>query len=402
MNVLITTLGKVRPTNGGRYSRMRYSFGGEVSSPTAFFGAALREHLEKRGTHINRIAILGTSGSMWDAWLEVDEELLRSQTSLAERLQSAQDAESTDENLLSELSKALSGCLHVEIRCRLIPYGLDENAQLEILRMISTCANDGDHVYMDVTHGLRHLPMLELQSAFLMESHFKTEGIFYGAREMTKDDVAPVVSLTGAMRINDWCQAISILQETGNVAPLARLPGMERFHKTLLRYQFYEQMNNLVLAQSCASDILRRLGDLPMEGRLFKSDIRKAFDWSKGQSYARRQLSQAQRAFANGDYLRAVILLKESLISAHLFSSEGAGVMLKPKFREEAMEQLRKKHRGRDSWRLLLDLRNSFAHDGRSCNLQVLQMRQDENAFKRGFEVVFKWVAGLPEFASQK
>lgn len=407
MNVLITTLGKARPVSEeaqgvGRYRVAKYDFDGEVSSPTSFFGAALREHLEKCGTPVDRIAILGTSGSMWDAWLELDENLFREHEDLANRLQSAQDADAANEALLHELSAALSQHAKVPIECRLIPYGQTEEEQLKILQTISTCANDGDHVYMDVTHGLRHLPMLELQSAFLMKSHFETVGIYYGALDRQNEGIAPVVSLTGAMRINDWTQAIAILQETGNVAPLARLPGMEKFSKTLQKYQFFEQMNNLVLAQRFALEILSKLDDLPMEGRLFVSDIRKAFDWSEGQNYARRQLSQARKAFDNGNYLRAVILLKESLISAHLFATKGAGVMFQPKFREKAMEKLKKKHGEGKSWRLLLDLRNSFAHDGMPGNPRVVQMRQDENAFKLGVEEVFKWVAGLPEFASQK
>ncbi len=397
-NVLITTLGKGRPVTPeaqgvGRYKEAQYRFNdGDVSSPTTFFGAALRNHLEKAGTHIDRIVILGTSGSMWDAWLEVDEGFFFAHVELAQRLQEAQDAEIVEATLLQELANALSERAGVTVDCRRIPYGVTEAEQLEILRTISTCAEEGDNVYMDVTHGLRHLPILELQSAFLMKAKFKTKGLYYGAFERSDHEgLVPVVSLTGAMRINDWCQAISILQETGNVAPLARLPGMEPFREALLNCQFYEQMNDVGKSRCYARDILNQLEKLPLEGRLFESAIRKAFDWGEEQKYARRQFKQAKKAFENGDYLRSVILLMEAAISAQILGDAGNAE------KRQAQQEEMNKQCG-DKWHCLRKLRNSLAHGGapQGCGAdEVLRMRQSEADFKKGMAPLFKWVESV-------
>lgn len=387
MNVLITTLGKTSSASG-QYHVVRYKFGEETSSPTPFFGAALREHLEKNGTHINQIVILGTSGSMWDAWLAREEAFLREQADLAERLQTAQMSDRVGEALLQELSMTLEKKMNVKINCRLIPYGQTEEEQLKILQIISTCANDGDQVYMDVTHGLRHLPMLEMQSAFLMQSRFETAGIYYGALDRQSDGVAPVVTMTGAMRINAWSQAIAILQATGNVAPLARLPGMETFRETLLNYQFYVQISNLRLARNCASEILRSLDKLPPEGCLFESELRLAFGWSEGLTDASRQFEQSQMAFDIGDYTRSVILLKESLVSAYILKTNPSQDLFNQTIRCEKEDELRVKYWENKCKRFhdLLDLRNSFAHN--KDNLSTIT----EGDFRERMRGLFEWV----------
>ena len=397
-NVLITTLGKGRPVTPeaqgvGRYKEVRYRFDdGDVSLPTTFFGAALREHLEKNGTRIDRIVILGTSGSMWDAWLEVDVDFFIAHEELALRLQKAQEADSIAGAELQKLAKVLSERAGVPVDCRRIPYGVTEEEQLGILRVISTCANEGDSVYMDVTHGLRHLPMLELQSAFLMKAKFETKGLYYGAFERKDaDGLVPVVPLTGALRINEWNQAVSILRETGNVAPLARLPGMESFREALLNCQFYEQMNNVAQSRRFACDILKRLEDLPEEGRLFEGELRKAFEWGNEQKYARRQFRQAQKAFDNGDDLRSVTLLMETAISAYI---EGDAVNRET--RDEVQEKLNKQHIA--EWHCLRQLRNSLVHGGAPSGRgadEVLRMRKSEADFKAGMAPLFKWVESI-------
>ena len=151
---------------------------------------------------------------------------------------------------------------------------MNEEEQLEILQIISRSANDGDNVYMDVTHGFRHLPMLVLQSAFLMSSRFTTKGIYYAAFDRrTAEGYVPVISLSGAMKINNWCCAVATLKETGNVSSLARLSGMEAFREDLLKCQFFEQMNDVAQSRRHARAILDHLPDLPPEGRLFEAEI---------------------------------------------------------------------------------------------------------------------------------
>lgn len=398
-NVLITTLGRAQQPNPqkegvGRYRKAKYRFeNGYVSEETEFFGIALKAYLESIGIQIDKIVVLGTASSMWDAWLEVDDDLYFSKEPFAKELADAAQTEAGVSSVqLKRLSKILTEHQKTQVDCRQIPYGMKEEDQLEILQTISNCAETGDCVYMDVTHGLRHLPMLELQSAFLMRSRFETRGIYYGAFERkVGEEAVPVISLTGAMTINAWCCAMATLKETGNVAPLARLPGMETVKDALLKCQFYEQMNDVSQSKRYAREVLAHLEELPPEGLLFKEEIRRVFDWGNEQKYARRQFEQAKKAYENGDYLRSVILLMETVISAHM-----QGNMTNTGERMAMQEQLNKKHC--DEWHCIRKLRNSFAHGGApegSGADRIIKMRKSEGDFREGMEPLMKWVESI-------
>lgn len=394
-NVLITTLGKKTKEKGrdARYDTVKYRFGNDFTSePTAFFGIALKTYLEATGIQIDKVVVLGTSGSMWDAWLEVDEDLYFSNEMFANELAKSRNSENgVSSEQLDRLSSILTEHQKTAVNCRLIPYGMEEKEQLEILQTISSCAEAGDCVYMDVTHGLRHLPMLELQSAFLMRSKFETKGIYYGAFDQKNGGGVPMISLTGAMTINAWCCAMATLKETGNVAPLARLPGMEVMKDALLKCQFYEQMNDVGQSRRYAREVVARLDELPPEGLLFKEDIRRVFDWGNAQKYAHRQFEQAKKAFENGDYLRSVILLMETAISAHMQSDVTNGEA------RTAMQNKLNKECG-DEWHQIRKLRNSLAHggspEGRGADC-IIRMRGDESEFKKEMRLLMKWVKSV-------
>ena len=111
MNVLITTLGRGRPVDRamrgpGRYKTVQYQYdGGAASKPTAFFGVALKEYLERTGVQIDKISILGTSTFMWDAWLEIDAHISVDNENLAGRLAELTGAEGVSADDLQGLSR---------------------------------------------------------------------------------------------------------------------------------------------------------------------------------------------------------------------------------------------------------------------------------------------------------
>ena len=398
-NVLITTLGKARPSGEyanahGRYKTLRYKFDDEfVSDQTSFFGKALFDFLSNQGQCIDKIVILGTSGSMWDAWIEVDArgELFFQNEAFAHELQKAVDEDAVTDTQLLMLSEILSGYMSIPVSCRLVPYGKDMEEQLSILRMIAESGDDGDAIFMDVTHGLRHLPMLEMLSSFLMSTRLETKGFFYGAAELREGDAAPTIRLDGASRINEWICAISILKNTGSVTPLSNLPGMERLKEPLLKCQFYEQMNNVAAARKFAQRVIDSLDLLPDEGQLFRNDIERVFSWVNGSRYAERQFLQAEKAYKNGDCLRSVILFMETVITANIQEGDA----LNAEARRQVQETL---NRGEDTeWHILRQLRNSLAHggtpEGRYAK-DVIAMRQDESRFESEMEKLIRWVRG--------
>ena len=388
MNILVTTLGKGERRDGGyRVARYRLSEG-TTSRETPFIGLALVEMLPQ----IDKLVVLGTAGSIWDAWWQADEELMAGNEdffgSLGEKVARAE----RDEVALGILSTILRAHLQKEVACKYIPDGLDELSQLEILKVIDGVGNRGDNIYLDVTHGFRHLPMLELLSAFLKKNEFNICKIFYGALEKSEAGITPVADLSGLLNLQTWIEAMAVFRETGNVMPLARIPTMADFRSDLEQYQFFVQMNNVGNARGCANRIRGRINAnrLPQEGVLFKDQLLAMLDWGGDQNYPSRQLAQAKAALASGDFLRAIILLNEAAISAWV---PDADRVMEPDVRNAAAERLFES--GGEEWHVLRRLRNSTAHDGvRNDNSEkiVKRLRSSRENFESGMRGIVGWV----------
>lgn len=390
MKILVTTLGKGRRDENG-YREATYRFAdGETSVKTPFFGLALMEYLAHQDAGLDKVVVLGTTGSIWDAWWQVAEDLLDTRADLFHRLGDMVDNVERNEDLLIELAGTLTEKFGKTFECKFIPSGTTEAEQMEILQIINGVGEKGDTVYLDVTHGFRHLPMLEMMSVFLMKANFDIGGIFYGAFENTDENGnTPAVSLTGMLHLQEWIEAMAVFRETGNVIPLARIGTMQPFREYLERYQFYSQMNNVAQARSTARSILLQLKELPPEGMLFASQLADIFSWAEDQRYARRQFRQANAAYESGDYLRMTIMLMEGVISA----KAGRGNERNAEVRRQTQENLNATHE--EQWHILRKLRNSFAHDGEPTGrgaATVLRMRTDKIEFDRGMHDIMEWV----------
>lgn len=385
-NILITTLGKGRRNEDG-YLKIKYRLEEKQSRETPFIGQALIELVPQ----IDKIVVLGTTGSIWDAWWQVDETLFEKHADFLDMLSEKVKNEEEDVSALSKLSEILSNHLRKDVECKYIPDGLDEKSQLDILQVIDSIGEKGDNVYLDVTHGFRHLPMIEMLSAFLQKNKYNIRHIYYGALEKSMDGVAPVIDLKGLLNLQEWIEAVAILNETDNVMTLARIPTMKDFRADLEQYQFFIQMNNVGNARGSANRIRGMIneGRLPPEGVLFKEKLLKVFDWGADQEYAKRQLSQAKAAFEKGDYLRAIILLNEAVISSYVDDSRR---VMDIDCRTEAENKLYRSNEY--NWHILRRLRNSTAHDGTKndrLEKKIKDIRRSRENFEKGFKELIKW-----------
>ena len=405
---LVITLGRVRRLDEsgghGSYRTMAYRFSEmEVSEPTSFFGLALYRHLMNQHKEIDRIVVLGTRGSMWDALLEIDDNALLNDAAnerLFDSLVNQAQAENVDDNLLADLSDALTHHFSVPVQCRAIPYGQSSDEQIDILRCFRGVTEGMDSVILDVTHGLRHLPMMALVSAFLLgnDRHpVQTKGVYYGAAELRQGEVAPVVKLDGLLSLQEWVEAMAVQKASGNVSRLAEIPGLDQnLAEALRKYQFFEQMNNVTQARRCAQEIRDHLHCLPPEGLFFRDELNRMFDWVDGGKLPIRQCRQARNAFENGDYMRAVVLLTEAVISAWV--KPGSGDILNYNVREVAKGELDRQ--GNQNWKLLRNLRNTLAHGGQAEGKLagvIQRMRTEEGFFRAQLEILFNWAECIVE-----
>lgn len=112
---------------------------------------------------------------------------------------------------------------------RIKPIHIDDGRSSEemwaIFQTVIDCVNEGETVIFDITHGFRSLPFLTfLFTAYLKSAKNVTiEAVYYGALEMSKDGITPVLDLSEFIGMLDWLTATEQFIQTGNARFLSQL-----------------------------------------------------------------------------------------------------------------------------------------------------------------------------------
>lgn len=126
------------------------------------------------------------------------------------------------------LQEAVGEC--VPVKLVRIPAGTCEEEMWDIFRIITDQVGEGDDVYFDITHSFRSLPFLSfLALAYLRtakEAHIA--GVYYGAYEARQDSRTPVFDLTPFVELLDWTVAADRFIRFGDGRDLARLAGRDK------------------------------------------------------------------------------------------------------------------------------------------------------------------------------
>lgn len=112
-----------------------------------------------------------------------------------------------------------------------IPDGKNEMEFWEIFDKIVENVNEGDELYIDITQGLRHLPVLMLIAcAYLRTARNVTiKSISYGAFELRRKNEPPILDecdifeLLPFVSLFDWGSAVKAFQRNGDTGVLAEL-----------------------------------------------------------------------------------------------------------------------------------------------------------------------------------
>ena len=124
-------------------------------------------------------------------------------------------------------SQGLAPELTEDERVQALPIktGNDTGEMWEIFMKIAGAIEMGETVIFDITHGLRSLPFLVFLFAAYLKSakRVKIRGIYYGALELSKDNVTPVIDLSEFVEMLDWLGASERFIEMGDGSALAGL-----------------------------------------------------------------------------------------------------------------------------------------------------------------------------------
>lgn len=375
-HILISMLGKVKNPKFPNYLEANYVFPDGSEQKSRFFGLTLCNHIQP-----DKLVILGTSGSMWDNLLletslgkreDLDDEILK----LAEAAQDDRVQQAT----LDQLAVHLSEDLGIPCELRLIPYGRTEAEQTETLNIMVERFAEHDQASLDVTHGLRHLPMLMQQSALLLQTlkQVNISGIYYGALDLTQNAATPVMSLDGLLRIHQWTEALTHYDKSGNYDVFADLLVHSGLPDELVDHlqdaSFYEQTNNISLARGKLKKFVKGLKEhrraCNPQAQLFFPALEARFSWINGDKLYQRQTQVAWTALNNNNYIRASIYGFEAFITRHVQERGGNPDRYESRHHAKSdFEKLKEKSNKTsaekqlwDDYRLLREIRNQFAH----------------------------------------
>ncbi|TXF11484.1 TIGR02221 family CRISPR-associated protein [Pelomicrobium methylotrophicum] len=400
MHSLVTFLGKGRDDPKTGYRSARYRFPGGHERETAFFGLALAEQLAPQ-----RLVVLGTAGSMWGVFVEnlaVEGEEEEARLALLD----AEPAARVDQGLLDRLQPLLSRAVGMEVLPRLIPYGRNAPEQRAILETVAEAVPSGK-VSFDLTHAFRHLSMLGLVSAFMLErvGKLEIEGIWYGALEMTEGGVALVLRLDGLLAIQRWVDALDRYDATGHYgvfAPLLAADGVPADKTACLEEAaFHEQTQNLADARRKLLTFLPQLEtSLPGASGIFQKRLAERLAWVRGADLAEHQRKLAYQYLARGDYLRAAIFGWEAFVSRQCLErgldpqqfKEGREVAFETF--EQELQAGQHEDRQREAYWMLKNLRNALVHGNAPSYPKFRQPLASADRLYKALEASFKRLLG--------
>lgn len=374
-HTLITFLGKGQKQEGG-YRQTTYRFSSGNQRITPYFGLALLEELSASSSPVDHLLVLGTSSSIWDALLL---EEMRDNDLWAE-LSGHVEKGAVNDAILADVARDVEESMRQRnlagrITLRTIPFARDEGEQTAILQQMADRVHDGDTVSLDITHGFRSLPMLGLVSAMFLKQikQIQIGGIYYGALEMAKSGVAPVIRLDGLLSLLEWLGAISAFRASGDYGVFTPVVHDEVAGKALRQAGFLEKTLNIAQARKHLREANARFDAMERDDpifALFAGELRGFTSWTGENSFHGRQLAAARNALNTGEYARAAALAVESLISRNMPPSADPSNYQDRDATKKQIEQACKGSRtGEPSFLSayveLRDLRNALAHGTR-------------------------------------
>lgn len=375
---LISFLGKAKSDPLTGYRTATYRFDEDFARTVPLFGLALAEYLRPE-----RVVILGTSGSMWDVFIDQQASAGEAEDGRL-RLLAAAEENRVDESLLAELAPVVEARLGIPVTLAVIPYATTQDEQVRVLQRMAAEVGEGDRVTMDVTHGFRHLPMLAVVAAHYLERvrGASVTDILYGALDMTSNGETPVVRLGGLLDLMDWIQALAAYDGSGDYgvfAPLLEREGLPPERARLMRQAaFFERTTNPVKARETLSSVASEAERLASPvGGLFQPELQARMGWWRKGRRDEWELFLADAALERGDYLRAALFLQEAYLTrcAYRHKEDWQDYAVRERLRKECYEV-------GGPFRGLVRLRNAMAHGVRGDDRETLRRLGDEDALR--------------------
>jgi CRISPR-associated Csx2 family protein len=231
--ILISFLGTGAVDDKRQYRTAKYAID-EKQYESSFVASVIAEHFD-----VPNQIIIGTAKSMWEELYRyyseknsagLDEDFYLNLSTLIDYSDHKTDLETYQVDF-KVIEKAIGG----NSKCILIPYGLNQNEQLDIFRRISKTFDETienqDELILDITHSFRSLPLFSTSVINYLNDvkskNAKITKVLYGMLDAMREfeNVAPIIDITSTIEINQWSKAAYSFKEYGKGYLLADLLG---------------------------------------------------------------------------------------------------------------------------------------------------------------------------------
>lgn len=410
--VLISFIG-TGSRSGGEYELTEYCFKDEKNPrEVTIFGSALIQHLKDNGQNVEKWLILGTEKSIWSELIKMfpslfsddkrtlvdinfetqryflEEQAIYCQSDKEYKSEISQDKLDDWEKIITE------NLVNTEVKCRKVGYAADSISNDTIFSEILRIVNDKDRVVFDVTHGLRHQPIITSFVIMYLRylKNIKDVKFYYGAKDLDGE----VVELDFCNELLEATEAVAIFEQTGNYEQIGKnLRLSDSFNGKLEKLTFLDEVNktNPEIPKQLNGEI-SQVEFKPLQQSL-ADRFKYPLHWASKQTLSNQLRQKAVFAFARRQYFKAISILLEAVIVAYgeiCGDSEIANNLDIHFYRERAENELIKVLNKFESQTLknLKKLRNAIAHgtDANGIETEAVAARaavDDENKLKKIF-----------------
>ena len=372
--ILITSLG-TGVAKKGQYNSARYKIEDKIYEER-FIAKALYNHIK-----FDRIFMIGTCRSMWDVVYEAfggkDEDLQF-------KLYDKQEKGSLEKSDLQVIETAWNENFGIKgSKTFIVDYGLNDNQlwnNFETYLQIADYIENGDEIYLDITHSFRSLSLMSYIMLDFVKSmrqkQFTVEAIYYGMFEYVHEPsntekITPIINLKILFEISEWIKAISVFKNYGRAELVAeRLNvsyGADEVSKYFARFSEAVSIANLSAIKSYVNRMKNKLSDFERSDsvimKLVSKDLISFIKRMDKNGMSDFQLEMAKWLCENKNYAMSYIALAESVVSK-ICEIEGIGLEEK-----EDRNKAKKILHNQAKYKKLLDayltpnrIRNGIAH----------------------------------------
>ena len=223
-------------------------------------------------------------------------------------------------------------------------------------------------------------------------------GLYYGALDMTRDGLTPVMNLGGLLDIADWTGAVQSFDKDGDYSVFASLMQKQSpvAADLLQKSAFYERTTRPGQARSQLRNLFDELEHQPLTGigLLFAPTLQTRLAWHLEDRLYLRQQALARLYLEHEDFLRAALLVFEAFIT-RLMQQQGMNNPDNWTQRELAKKQYLNKgiyprNKEYENYCLLRDLRNHLAHGNASPQVEIQKALASAETLRHFLDDLFR------------